>query len=96
MVMQCSVADPVHFFRIRIRGSGLKNTDSDPVDPRKTRSNRIRFLLRYFFDVEQNKYFLWHFLTKSIHPMTLKIKDNKLFGRNCILKLEVQGGSFCI
>ena len=42
--------------------------------------------------------FLWHFLTKSKHPMTLKIKDKKkLFGRNCILgnfitrKFELQG-----
>ena len=28
---------------------------------------------------------LCHFLTKSKHPMTLQIKDNKLFGRNGIL-----------
>ena len=27
-----NVADPVHFFRIRIRGSGFENTDLDP-DP---------------------------------------------------------------
>ena len=63
-----SVADPVHFF-----------PDPDP-DP------RIRFLkygsgsgsylvLRYVFDVEQNNFFFLHFLTKSNHLMTLKIKD---------------------
>ena len=37
------------------------------------------------------------YLTKSKHPMTLKIKDKKLFKRNCILdnyitrKFELQG-----
>ena len=41
-----SVADPVHFFRIRIRirGSGFKNQDPDPGDPKKTGSG-------YVFDV---------------------------------------------
>ena len=46
-----SVADPVHFFRIRIRGSGFLNTDPDPDDPKKAGSDqiqiRIRILLRY-------------------------------------------------
>ena len=50
-----SVADPVHFFRIRIRGSGFKipDTDPDPGDPKTTGSDRIRIriLLRYVFDV---------------------------------------------
>ena len=27
-----SVADPVHFFRIRICGSGFNNSDPDPCD----------------------------------------------------------------
>ena len=48
-----------------------------------------------------NIFFLWHFLTKSKHPMTLKIKDKKLVWRNCMLdnfitrKCELQG-SFCV
>ena len=29
--VKSSVADPVHFFRIRIRGSGYKNTVPDPT-----------------------------------------------------------------
>ena len=37
-----SVADLVNVFRIQIRGSGFKNTDSDPGDPKKTGSYRIR------------------------------------------------------
>ena len=51
--IQTSVADPVHFFGIRIRGSGFLNTDPDPGDPKKTGSDRfrIRILLRYIFDV---------------------------------------------
>ena len=41
-----SVADPVHFFRIWIwiHGSGFQNPDPDPVDPKKTGSDRIRIL----------------------------------------------------
>ena len=33
LVLKSSVADPVHFFRIRIRirGSGFENTDPDPT-----------------------------------------------------------------
>ena len=39
-----------------------------------------------FFDVEQNKSFFIAFSYQILgHLMTLKIKDNKLFGRNCIL-----------
>ena len=33
----CSVADPIHFFPIRICGSSLKNSDLDP-DPGDTKS----------------------------------------------------------
>ena len=33
---------------------------------------------------------VWHFLTKSNHLMTLKIKDTKLFGRNCILDNDIK------
>ena len=33
--VKTSVADPVNFFWIRIRGSGLKNTDPDPSDPKR-------------------------------------------------------------
>ena len=75
-----SVAVPVLFFRIRIRihESGFSNTDPDPGDPKKTWSDRIGILLRYVFDVYQDKYFfLWHFLTKSKRLMTLKITDKK-------------------
>ena len=48
-----SVADPVHFFRIgiQISGSGFKNPDPDPGDPKKTGSDRIRILLRRVFYV---------------------------------------------
>ena len=46
---QCCGSGP--FFRIRIRGSGFKNTDPDPGDPKKTGSDRIRIRLRYDFDV---------------------------------------------
>ena len=49
--MKSSVADPVHFFRIRIRGSGFLKTDPDPDDPKKAGSDRIRILLRYVLDV---------------------------------------------
>ena len=67
-ILYSSVADPVQFFWIRIRGSV--------------------FYLVLILDVQQNKYVLWHFLDKSKHPMRLKIKDKKLFGRNCILDNE--------
>ena len=40
-----SVADPVHFFRIRIRGSGFSNTDPDPGDPKKTGSGSGSYFL---------------------------------------------------
>ena len=62
--VKISVADPVHFFRIRIpiRGSGFLNPDPDPGDPKKTGSDRIRIRiripLRYVLDVQQNNIFL--------------------------------------
>ena len=97
--MKSSVADPVHFFRIRMRGSGFKNTDPDPEDSKKTGSDRIRIriILRYVFDVKQNKQ--WHFLTKSKHFMTLKIKDKKivwtkLYFRQFFTAKKLHG-SFC-
>ena len=62
---------------ISVCGSGPFFSDPDPGDP-KTGSDRIRILLRYVFDVKQNTYFLWHFLTKSKHLMTLEIKDKKV------------------
>ena len=66
-----SVADPVHFF-----GSGYGW-------PKKTGSDRIRILLKYVYDVKQHKcFFLWHFLTKSKHLMTLKIKDTFIWREN--------------
>ena len=71
---------------LRIRSIFSGSGSADPVLKIRIRI-RIRILLntRYVFDVQQKKYFLWHFLTKSKHHMTLKIKDKKLFGRNCIL-----------
>ena len=56
-------------------GSGL---------PKKDRI-RIWILLRNkWFWCLAKSFFFWHFLTKSNHLMTFKIKDKKLFGRNCI------------
>ena len=59
----------------RIRG--FLNTDPDPDDPKKAGSDwiRIRILLRYVLVVRKINNFLWHFLTKSNHLMTLKIKN---------------------
>ena len=56
----CSVADPVNFFRIRIRGSGFSNTDPDPdpSDPKKTGSYLDMFLM--FSKI--NIYFMAFFL----------------------------------
>ena len=49
------IADPFHFFRIRIHGSGFLNPDLDldQGDPKKTGSDRIWIwiLFRYVFDV---------------------------------------------
>ena len=55
-VFQSNVADLVHFVRIR-----FLNTDPDPDDPKKTAFNRLQVLLRYVFDVKQNKYFFMPF-----------------------------------
>ena len=67
-------------------GISVQDSVADPVnffpDP---------VLLRYAFDVSKINIFLWHFLTKSKHPITLKIKDKKLFGRNCILDSFITG-----
>ena len=63
----------------------FKNADPDPGDSKNTGSDWIRILLRYVFDVLQKIFCKYHFYTKSKHLMTLKIKDKKLFGRNCIL-----------
>ena len=67
-----SVAEPVHFFRIqiRIRGSGFKNTDPDPYPT---------YYLDMLLMFSKINNFLWHFLTKSKHYMTLKIKDKKKY-----------------
>ena len=69
MVLQGSVADPVHFFRMRICGSGFINTDPDP-DP--------TWYLDMLLMFSKIKKFCIAFLTKSKHPMTIKIKDQKL------------------
>ena len=73
------------FYRIWIRGSDYKSSDPDPS-------------YRYVFDVEQNNNLLSHFLTKSKHLMTLKIKDKniiltKLYFRQFYItrKLELEG-----
>ena len=47
-----SVADPVHFFWIRIHGSGFQNPDPDQVDPKKTRSGS--YLVYYSFSKINN------------------------------------------
>ena len=70
-------------------GSGpfFPDVDSDPrirflkygSGSRKPIKDRIWIwiLLRYVFDVKQNKYFFMAFFSKFNHPMTLKIKDKK-------------------
>ena len=80
--VKISVADPVHFFRIRIRGSGFLNTDPDPGEPKKTGSGSY---VEMFSMLSKIIIFVWLFLTKSKHLLTHKIKDKKLFGRNCSL-----------
>ena len=91
-IQKSSVADRVHFFRIRIRRSGFLNTDPELGDLKKTGSDQIliwiRILLRYVFIFSKINIFLWHFLMKFNHLMTLKIKDKK-FGRNCILDNDI-------
>ena len=71
-----SVADPVIFFESGSMDPGLKIRIRIRI--------LLRYVLRYVFYVKQNKYLLWHFLTKSKHPMIIKIKDKKLIGRNFI------------
>ena len=51
---------------------------SESTDPVLKIRIRIRILLRYLFDVYQEK--LWHFLTKSKHLMTLKIRVSNATG----------------
>ena len=57
---------------------------ADPVHFFKSGSADPVFKKRIRIRVTQKRQMLWHFLTKSKHLMTLKIKDKKLFGRNCI------------
>ena len=83
-------ADPVHFFgswsadpvfkiRIRIRVT--------PKRPDPTGSGFYLDMFLMFFEINK---FLLHFYTKSKHFLTLKIKDYKLFWRNCILDNFIQ------
>ena len=92
------------FFRIRIRGSGFKNSDPDPGDPKEAESDRIRIriLLDMCLMFSKINHFLWYFDTKSEHLMTIKIKDKKLILTKLLLrqfyitrKVELQG-SFCV
>ena len=55
----------------------FKTSVADPVHFFGSGSGPGSYLvLRYNFDVKQNKYFfLWHFLTISKQLMTLKIKN---------------------
>ena len=99
-----SVTDPVHFFRIRIHRSGFQNPDPDPVDPKKTGSDRIRILLRYVFHVQQNKQLLYGIFIPNLNILydtSSKIKKNifgKLYFRQFYItrKLELQGSFFWI
>ena len=81
------VADPIQFIQIQIR-------------IQVTLKDRIRIRLRYVFDVEPNKKYVWHFLTKSKHLGHLKSKKKniltKLYFRqfNKTRNLELHG-SFC-
>ena len=93
-VLQCCGSGPLFEIRISIwiRGSGYKKLESGSGRPKKTGSNRIRILFINVFYVNQKLYFLWHFLTKSKHAMsmTLKINDKKLFRRNWNLDNFIQ------
>ena len=64
------------FSRIRIRDSGLKNTDPDPGDLKKTGSGSYLDIFLMFSKINN---FLRHFLTNSEHHMTPKIKDKKSY-----------------
>ena len=72
---QCCGSGP--FFRIRIRGSGLKNPDPDPVDQKRPGPDPVDqkrpdptgsgsgFYLDMFLMFSKINIFLWHFYTKS-------------------------------
>ena len=60
-----SVADPVHFLRIRLT----------PKRPDPTGSGSYLDIFLMFSKIYN---FLWYFYTKSKHLMSLKIKDKKL------------------
>ena len=74
---------------LRILGAGLSLNasvaDPDPGDPKKTGSESgSGSYLDMFLMFSKIKKFVWHFLNKFKHIMTLKIKDKKLLLRNCI------------
>ena len=77
-MVSSSVADPVHFFGIRIRGSGFKNLDSDPGDPKRpdpTGSGSGSYL-----DMLMNKSFFRHFHTANLNILRqLKSQIKKLY-----------------
>ena len=76
-------ADPIFEIRIQIRIRVTQKRPDPDLDPDPTQI--------CFFMLSKINIFLWHFLTKSKHLMTLKIKDKKLFARNCILDLNYRG-----
>ena len=90
-----SVADPVHFcpvFPVLKYGSGSRWPKKDWI--------RIRILHKYIFDLKQNKYVLWHFLTNLNILWHLKSRmkiylDETIFEKLYITrKFELQG-SYC-
>ena len=93
MFLVSSVANPIHFFgsrsgsadpvlkiRIRIR---IRMTQKRP-DPTGSGSYLDVFLI-----FNKTNIFYGIFFSKSKHLMTLKIKDKKLLGRNCILYIFI-------
>ena len=60
--------------RIRVRGSGFKNPDPDPADPKRPDpTDLVMFLM--FSEINN---LVWHFYTKFKYLMTLKIKDKNI------------------
>ena len=78
----CYVISFFSYLRVGIFwGQCIESSVADPVQ-----YFRIRILLRYVFDVKQNKYFFYGFFLPNLNTLWhLKSKIKKLFGRNCIL-----------
>ena len=72
LLVESSVADLVHFFRIRIQVTPKR---PDPTAS-GSGSGSGSYIYKFLMFSKINK-FLWDFYTKSKHVMTLKIKDKK-------------------